>query len=141
MRDYALFAVFFGMLPFIFKRPAIGLLAYALFSLMNPHRLTYGIAYDFSFAAIIAVATVLAVLLSKQPKRMPQTSITITLIIFFGWMTFTSFFAQETRLVWEGWEKVMKTFLMVFMTMLVLESEKDIKGLAWVMGISLGFFG
>lgn len=141
MRDYVIFGMFFGMLPFIFKRPAIGLLAYALFSLMNPHRLTYGAAYNFPFAAIIAVVTVLAVLFSKQAKRMPQTPVTITLILFFCWMTFTSFFAQEPGLVWDGWEKVMKTFLMVFLTMLVLESEKDIKGLAWVMGISLGFFG
>ena len=141
MRDYVLFAAFFGMLPLIFKRPVIGLLAYAWFSLMNPHRLTYGAAYDFPFAAILAAVTVISVLVSTEEKRLPANSVTLTLILFFLWMTCTSLSALEPQLVWEGWEAVMKTFLMILMTIVVIRSEKDIKALALVLALALGFYG
>ena len=141
MRDYALFLAFFGMLPFILKRPVIGLLVYAFFSLMNPHRLTYGSAYDFPFAAIIAAVTLISVLLTPQEKRLPKTPVTMILILFFCWMTFTSIFALEPHLVWAGWEAVMKTFLMMFLTMAVVKNEKEIKNLALVLALSLGFYG
>ena len=57
MRDYVIFGLVFGLLPFIPKRPVVGVLAFAWLSLMNPHRLTYGAAYNFPFAAIVAVVT------------------------------------------------------------------------------------
>lgn len=141
MRDYVIFGLVFGLLPFIPKRPVIGVLAFAWLSLMNPHRLTYGAAYNFPFAAIVAVVTLVSLFLSREPKRLPFTAVTVTLILFFAWMTTTSFFALEPGLVWDVWDKVMKTFFMVLVAMLAINSKKDIQAMAWVTGLSLGFYG
>jgi putative inorganic carbon (HCO3(-)) transporter len=141
MRDFIVFAVVFGLLPFILKRPAIGAMAFTWISLMNPHRLCYGAAYDFPFAALVAAVTLLSMLFTRQPRRLPLGPITLTLILFMAWTTFTSFFALEPLLVWYEWERVTKTLFMVLISIMVLNSERDIKEFAWVVGLSLGFYG
>jgi putative inorganic carbon (HCO3(-)) transporter len=141
MRDLLLFVIIFGTIPFIFKRPAIGVIVFTWISLMNPHRLSYGAAYDFPFVALIAGVTTLAVLLTKQPKGFPRTPVTILLLVFTAWMTFTSFFALEPGLVWQEWSRVIKTMYMVFVTFMVLNTERDIKQYTWVVALSLGIYG
>lgn len=141
MRDLVIFGIVFGLLPFVFKRPAIGALLFTWISLMNPHRLAYGAAYDFPFAAVIAGVTALAALMSKQPKRMPWTPVTITLLLFYCWMNVSSLFALEPDLVWKEWDRVSKTFFMVALTIMVLNTEKNLKLFVWVVALSLGLYG
>jgi probable O-glycosylation ligase (exosortase A-associated) len=141
VRDAFIFLVVFGSLPLVFKRPAIGAMIYAWLSLMNPHRLTYGAAYDFPFAAIIAAATLGSLLVSRERKGIPVNSFTIMLLIFCFWTTLTSFFALEPDFVWAEWGRVMKTFGMLFLTLMAVRSERDIKQLVWVIALSLGFYG
>lgn len=141
MRDILLFVVIFGSIPFIFKRPALGVLIFTWISLMNPHRLSYGAAFDFQFAALIAIVTLAAVVISKQAKSFPRTPATIVLLMFCVWMTLTSFFALEPDLVWREWNRVIKTMFMIFVSMMVLNSERDIKQFAWVVALSLGIYG
>jgi putative inorganic carbon (HCO3(-)) transporter len=141
MRDILVFFLIFGSIPFIFKRPAIGVLVFTWVSLMNPHRLTYGAAFDFPFAALIAIVTLASVIINKQPKKFPRTPVTMVLLAFCAWMTFTSFFALEPDLVWREWNRVIKTMFMIFVSLMVLNTERDIKQFVWVVAISLGIFG
>jgi putative inorganic carbon (HCO3(-)) transporter len=141
MRDYLLFGIAFSLLPFIIRRPVVGVLAYTWISLMNPHRLTYGAAYDFPFAAMIAGTTIIGLFLKKGAKRLPVTPVVYTLILFLAWMTLTSFSAIYPSSAWPEWIQVMKTVLMTLITILALNSERDIKAFAWVLGLSLGFYG
>jgi putative inorganic carbon (HCO3(-)) transporter len=127
VRDAIVFLIIFGSVPFIFKRPALGVMMFTWISLMNPHRLTYGAAFNFPFAALIAIVTLAAVLISKHPKPFPRTPVTIVLLMFSTWMTFTSFFALEPSVVWIEWNRVIKTLFMVFVSVMVLNTERDIK--------------
>jgi putative inorganic carbon (HCO3(-)) transporter len=141
MRDAIVFLMIFGSIPFIFKRPALGVLVYTWVSLMNPHRLTYGPAFNFPFAAVLAIVTLAALVLNKQPKTFPRTPVTVVLLLFSAWVTLTSFFALEPDIVWNEWNRVIKTFFMIFVSMMVLNSERDIKQFAWIVGLSLGIYG
>lgn len=141
MRDALMFLIIFAIIPFIFKRPVFGVLTFTWLSLMNPHRLAYGAAYNFPFAAVIAGLTLLSLLLSKEPKNLPRTPVTVVLLLFCAWMTFTSFFALEPDLVWREWNRVIKTMFMVFVSFMVLNNEKDIKHYVWVVALSLGLYG
>jgi putative inorganic carbon (hco3(-)) transporter len=141
MRDYLIFAIVFASLPFALKRPVIGLLAFVWISLMNPHRLTYGSAYGFPFAAVIAAITLVGLLITSEPKRLPTTPVTVTLVLFIAWMTLTCLTAFNPSLAWLGWSNVVKTVVMALIAMLVIHQEKDIKTLALVMALSLGFYG
>ncbi|MGZ3236227.1 MAG: putative O-glycosylation ligase, exosortase A system-associated [Burkholderiaceae bacterium] len=141
MRDIALFIVVFSLLPFIFKRPFIGVLMFTWVSLMNPHRLTYGAAFDFPFAAVIVAITLISLLASKQTKRFPVTAVTVALIIFTLWMTMTTFTAMEPDSAWQEWNRVMKTLFLFSVMLLTVNTKKEVQTLAWVIGLSLGFWG
>lgn len=141
MRDYLVFAAVFGLLPFILKRPAVGVMAFTWISLMNPHRLTYGAAYNFQFAALLAGVTFIGIIATKRPKRFLITPAAILLILFFAWTNLTILFALEPDPAWKEWDRVMKTFIATLCAIYLLEGEKEVKAFAAVVGLSIGFYG
>lgn len=142
MRDYALTAFIFGLLPFVFKRPWLGILLWTWLGLMNPHRMTWGFAYSLQFAAIVGIVTLLAFLFSREPKRYPVTPVTVTLILLLLWMNVTYIFGINTsNYPYDRWEKLMKIQLFIAVTMMVMNSEERIRWLVWVVTMSIAFFG
>ena len=141
MRDIFVTAVIFGALPFVFARPYIGILLWTWVSFMNPQRLCWGFAYDFPFAQVIAIVTLISALISREPKRIPWTRETVVLLIFIGWMVITTIFSVYPVLAWPELEKVVKIQLMVFVTMMLMQSKERINLLVWVMALSLAFYG
>lgn len=141
MRDLFIFALIFATVPFVLKRPVYGVMVFTWLSLMNPHRLAYAEAYDFPFAAMITGLTLVSMLISREPKRLPKLPILHVLGIFLIWMTITSLSANEPVRAWAEWDRVMKSMFMIFVSLSLLNSERDIKLFAWVVGLSLGFFG
>jgi probable O-glycosylation ligase (exosortase A-associated) len=141
MRDAIVFAVIFGLLPFVFKRPAIGVMLFTWVSLMNPHRLTYGAAYSFPFAMVIGLVTLVALFARPDPKRLPISPLTVMLMLFMLWMTLTTFAAFEPDRAWGEWNRVMKTLFFVLISMAALNTEKDTKLFATVVTLSLAFYG
>src|SRR4051812_45041593 len=95
MRAVLLFLFVFGLLPAIFFQPVVGAYLWAWLSLMNPHRLAFG-AENFSFALVVAVATLLALVVTRKRYSLPMTSITLVWILLVAWMSFTSLFALNT---------------------------------------------
>ena len=71
MRNLALFFVVFCTLPFIVRQPHVGVWAFSWISYMNPHKLTFGAAFNFPFALLIGGLTIVAWLFSREPKRIP----------------------------------------------------------------------
>ena len=65
MRDLLLTAFTFGLVPFILLNPHIGVLAWSWLSYMNPHRLTWGFAYNMPFAEVISIATLISIALTR----------------------------------------------------------------------------
>lgn len=141
MRDIFVTAVIFGSLPFILWRPYIGVLMWTWIGFMNPHRLTWDFAYDMPFAYIVAIVTLFSMLISRESKRIPWTRETIVLLAFVAWMLLTTVFAAYPSLAWPHLEKVAKIQLMIFVTLMLMQSKERISLLVWVMALSLGFYG
>lgn len=141
MRDLVVTLIVFGSIPFIFKRPYIGVLMWVWISVMNPHQLTWGFATTFPFAAIIAVTTMASLLFTREPKNLPLTPVTWVLIAFVLWMNVTTVFALQLDLSLGQWNKVMKIMLMTFVTLMLLKTRQHVQLLIWVLVFSLGFYG
>jgi probable O-glycosylation ligase (exosortase A-associated) len=142
MRDLALTGFIFGLLPFVFKRPWLGVLLWTWIGMMSPHRLTWDFAYSMPFAAIVGVVTLLAFLFSKEPKRYPVTPVTVTLILLVLWMNVSFVFAiNPSSHPYLQWDKVMKIHLFIAVTMMVMNSAERIRWLVWVATMSIAFFG
>ena len=141
MRDIFVTAVVFGVLLLVFKHPHYGIYLWSWLSYMNPHKLAWGFATNIPFAFMTAVVTLTAYLFSKEPKRMPWTPETILLLIFLGWMTFTTYFAFYPQPAWEQWDKVLKIQIMTLLTAMLITDRKRLEGLVWVIALSLAFYG
>ena len=142
MRDIVIFGIIFGLVPVMWKRPAIGDLVFMWISLMNPHRLAYGPAHDFPFAMMVAAITIMAVLFSREPRQYPVTMPTVLLVLFMIWTTVTTLFAiSPPFLVNPEWSRVIKTFVMVVVTIMVVQKEEDLKKMVWILALSLAIFG
>jgi probable O-glycosylation ligase (exosortase A-associated) len=140
MRDIILTAFLFGSVPFILWRPAIGIFLWVWVSVMSPHRLTYEF-FDYPFAQLIAIATLMGMLFSKEAKRLPVTPVTVVLFMLVLWMNVTTFFALDVEQSLPMWERVMKIQLMIFVSLYLLQSKQHIQVLIWIMAGSVAFFG
>ena len=141
MRDLFVAIVVFGLLPMALSRPHVGIYLWSWIGYHNPHRLAFGWAFNFPWAMIIALATLVGMLFSKEPKRIPWTRETVLLLIFVLWMAVTTYFALYPALAWEQFVKVFKVLLMTYATLIVINNRERLNGLIWVICISLGFYG
>jgi probable O-glycosylation ligase (exosortase A-associated) len=140
MRDLILATFLFGSLPFILWRPVYGVFLWVWVSVMNPHRLAYGFAHDFGFAQVIAVATLIGLVLSRQPKHLPVTPATVVLLALVAWMSVTTASALDPAASLPMWERVIKIQFMVFVTLALLHSRQHVQILIWVVAGSVAFF-
>ncbi len=141
MRDIFVTMVVFGSIPLIFMQPYVGILVWSWLGYMNPHRLAWGFSTNFPFAMIVAIVTVAALLFSKEPKRIPWTAESKLLVIFILWMLVTTFFSLYPDLAWLQFEKVIKIQFVIFLTLILINSREKIHALAWMIALSLGFYG
>lgn len=141
MRDILVTVIVFALLPSIIRKPYMGVLLWVWISVMNPHTQGWGFATTFPFAAIIAGVTIVMLLITREPKGLPFTSVTWIFIAFVLWMNVTTVFAIYPELVYEQWSKVMKIMLMTFVTLMLIKTEKHIQLLIWTIVISLGYYG
>lgn len=141
MRDILITIFILGSLPFVLKAPAIGGLMWVWVSVANPHTQGWGFATHMPFAFIIAIATMLSMLMSREPKRLPLTPVSVLLLLFVFWMNVTAPFALLPEPSWVQWNKVMKIMLMSFVVMMVIRTRRDIVRLVWVLVGSIGYYG
>ncbi|MFT6915437.1 MAG: putative O-glycosylation ligase (exosortase A-associated) [Motiliproteus sp.] len=141
MRDIVIATIIFGSIPFIFKRPFIGALMWCWISYMVPHRLGWGFVYTLPVAQIIAASFLAAYLFSKEPKKIPLTPVTITLLLFLGWMCITTLIASPSEMKMMRFEKVMKIQFITLIILALFTSRERIEQAIWVIVLSIGFYG
>ncbi len=143
MRDFLLVATVLGLVPFILRRPHVGVLAYAWLSYMNPHRLTWGFAHDLPFAqAVMAVTLAGLALTCARERPVPAMSGAAWLLLAFAaWVTLTTQFAKVPDQAGAKWDTVMKIMLVTFLTLGLFREPARIRQLVWVIALSVGFYG
>jgi len=141
LRDIIVFALVFCSLPFIFRRPYIGILVWSWLAYMNPHRLTWGIAYTFPFSMVVGITMIVAVAISPEPKRIPWTPVTIAWLFFFLWTALTTQFALAPYGAAIEWSRWWKICLISVFTLMIMGARQRLELLVWVVSLSLGFYG
>lgn len=142
LRDIALTAFIFGMLPMILRHPDWGILMWTWIGLMNPHRMTWGFAYSFPFAMIVGLVTLFAIFISKERKYLPLTPAVVVLLMFIAWMCATTFlFALYPEEAQVKLIKVLKIQLFIVLTLMVMQSKERLRALILVATLSIAFFG
>lgn len=108
---------------------------------MNPHRLTWGFAYNMPFAAAVGAVTMLALIFNKESKKIPINSLVIVWFLWIIWMNVTTVFAMiPDEAAWK-WDRSIKIQIMAVVTVMLIKSPDRIKMLVWVLAVSVGFYG
>ncbi|MET0106817.1 MAG: putative O-glycosylation ligase, exosortase A system-associated [Sedimenticola sp.] len=140
MRDILLTLLVFGSLPFILRQPYLGILVWSWLSYMNPHRLTWGFAYDLPFAQIVAITLFISILINKESKRIPIDGTVAIWIIFLLWMVVTTINAIYVPFAVDHLILIFKIQIITFLTMMLITDQEKLKQLIWIIVISIGFF-
>lgn len=140
MRDLVLGPIILGLAAYGLLHPWFGIMGWTWVSIMNPHAYSWQLS-SMPVAAVIAGATLLGVLITRDRRQFFVTRETTVLMLFMLWMSITlpfSFYFEDS---YQLWKRVMKIDLMVLVAMVVLYSKKHITMLAWVLAASIGFYG
>lgn len=131
----------FGSVPFILRTPSYGMVAWIWISVMNPHMQGWGFARTFPFAAIIAVATMVSMLVNRERYRLPTNGVVLAFIAFVAWMSLGTLFAFYPDQVGAQLIKVLKIMGMSLIVLMLLKTREHVKWLIWAVVVSLGFYG
>ena len=93
IRDVLVLLIILGSVPVIIRRPYIGVLVWVWVGVMNPHRLTWGAAYDFPVGMVIGTATLVGALIGSGRKKFKSRPEVFALLLYILWMCITTVFA------------------------------------------------
>src|SRR5262245_44185446 len=141
IRDIALFLLIFGAIPFMIRRPVVGIYFWTFIGLANPHRYTWGFAFDFPFALLCAICTFIGLFVTKDERQWKGSPEIYVIIIFMMWMSVTTVFALEPDTAWAMWSRTMKILLMSLVALVVMYKKEHVERMVWVLVLSLGFYG
>ena len=120
--------------------PWIGILAWTLVGMVNPHRYSWA-ASELPVAAAIVIATFIGIVFTRDRVRFIFTPTMGVLALFVIWMCITLPFSIFVEQSMEMWKRVMKIDFMIFVAAAVLYTRKHIMALTWVLVGSLAFYG
>jgi putative inorganic carbon (hco3(-)) transporter len=141
VRDILLSGFVLFLLPMALRHTWIGALMWVWFSVMNPHRLTYGFANTFPWAATVAGATLLSLIWNRDKVRVPKDLSVVLLVCFVLWACFTTTQAINVDFSADLLWITLKIQLMTLVCMAALRERKHIELFIWVNVLSLGFYG
>lgn len=141
MRDVAITLFILGFVPAILRHPSVGVMMFAWLSLMTPYRFTYGFAYNFPFAVIVAACTILGLLITKDDVKYRANGVLTLMILLPAWTVITWLFALDPDSGKDRLIEVVKVFLFVQVAAKVLHTRKQLETMIWVLVFSIGFFG
>lgn len=142
LRSLVLSGVICMLLAIAVARPFVGVMVWSWISFMNPHREVYGFATTMPWAMLTFLVTVAGCVIAREPKRPAINAVTVPLVLFGAWATFTSLVGiGPPEPMWHMWDKVTKMIVGLLLTAAMLTDRRRIDALLWLMVISLGFYG
>lgn len=141
MRDILIIAIVMAGALASLRRPWIGIMLWTWLSIMNPHRYTWGLAYDAPLAAIAAASVVLGLLMTKDRESPFKASPVTWMVIFMVWISLSWLAGIDPAGDYEQWKKVMKIDVFIVLSLMLLHSKQHIFALMWVCAGSLALLG
>jgi len=132
IRDILIVGIVLALAILALRRPWIGIMNWTWLSIMNPHRYTWGFAYDAPLAAIASVSTLFGLLFTKDRRSPFQGAPTVWLFLLTIWITLSWQLGYDPAGDYYQWTKVMKIYFMTFVALSLLYTKHHIAAFAWV---------
>lgn len=141
MRSFVLILTIGCLLPACFFYPQIGMLVWGWLTLMSPHQEVFGFGQGLQFNLVVAVVTLLAWLLSVEPKLPPMNGLALAFIVFLLLMVASQLTAIVPEYSYTYFDRFIREMVFIFLCMALLNSKARIHGMMWIYAIALGYYG
>src|SRR5678815_1023026 len=141
MRDLFLAPLLLAILFQTFRTPSAGVLGWTWLTLMTPQKLIWGMLSSAPLNLILALATLVMVVFTRDKKKLPAGMTSTLWITFMVFMTITTIFAIVPSHSWELWNRVVKVMLLGLLVPMLMSTQRRIHALVWVIAMCLGYFG
>jgi putative inorganic carbon (hco3(-)) transporter len=143
MRDIILVLMYGGALAWAIKQksPFTALLVYFWISFMNPHRYSWGFAYDLPLAMGAAVVTFFTLVLKYDDIKFPYTRETYLFCSLWAFTTLTTIFSMYPDYAWIEWNILFKINLMLLITLVIVHSKDRLIRYLVSIILFIGFVG
>lgn len=146
MRDYVVLAIMLGSVPVALFDPYLGVLIWNWVGFFNPHRYTWGFAYNLPVAEIVGLPTLLGLLFSHgKTNRSIFVRETVILLVFWIWCGVILLYCHETPELSGHFQEAASRFielskilLMTYVAILLVTSREKLRWLVLVVALSLG---
>jgi putative inorganic carbon (hco3(-)) transporter len=140
MRDLIFSLFMLGLVPFALARPNWAIIIYAVVSVMNPHRLMWGFAYDLPWAIIFGAVMAISVFIKRNDQIFVTFGTYKVPLLFVGWTVLTTFFAIDSTVSEPKLLEFLKIQVSIFITLVCLRTGKEVTQLLLALALSLGFY-
>lgn len=143
MRDIAVVLMVIVSVVAAFRKPWLGVLALAILGYLNPHRFAWGFSRSMPVYYIVFAATIIGTYLNAEDREpFPWTRETILFVLLLAWFTLTTFWSPDfPDAAREKWAFVMKVYMGIFPTFLLINSRERLRLLVMTIALSFGLIG
>lgn len=141
LRSLFILMMVVGTVPMIFIKPHVGILIWSWISYMNPHRISYGFISQLPMLDLVAGATIVSWLISREQKRFHLGTVGVAMLLFWGWTLVTTIFSKAPERSWYELGEFSKIMLFTLMVLPLINTKWRIHCLLYVIALSLGFYG
>ncbi len=141
MRDLLILAIIFGGSAVALRKPWIGVILWTWVSLMNPHQQWGYASASMPIAMVVGVSTLTGFLFTREKQNPFFSPATWMLAAFVLWVTITLPFSLYFENSLPLWNRSIKIYLMLFITLALLDSVKKMDFYIWTLVVSIGFYG
>ena len=141
MRDLLILAIVAGGALYALRQPWVGMLLWTWISLMYPHEQWGYATASMPLAAVAAVATLTGLLMTKERRNPLDRPAVVALLVFTVWLCITLPFSYYFDLSYSLWNRSMKIFLMIFVTIALIDTRKKLDWFIWICVFAIGFYG
>lgn len=143
MRDIAVVLIMIGAAVYALYKPWTGVLSLAVLSYLNPHRYAFGFSMSMPVYVVVFVATALGIFFNGRDRQpFPWTRETFLFVALIAWFTMTTFFGadfpEDAR---EQWIKVIKVYVGIIPTVLMITNKERLHWLIVAIALSFGLIG
>src|SRR5512140_2783942 len=96
MRDAIVLLIIFAAVPVCLFNPYFGAVMWTWIAYFNPHRYTWGFAYNFPVAMVIAIPTLTGLMFARKLNKNIFTRETVLLLSLWAWYCITTFNVTQT---------------------------------------------
>jgi probable O-glycosylation ligase (exosortase A-associated) len=142
MRDLLLVGFLFVAIFYAFRRPYIGVAAWAWIALMAPAEWAFGFSSSFRLNLTIVVVTMVSYLLVEKNKRINISGLSLWVLLFGFWTLVTTVFNlnSDPSWVWAYWNQFWKILLLFLFITIAITKRLHIDTLVWAIVLAISAY-